>query len=73
MRASIGQVDVDARAEADQAEAVAGAEMRALLDEADDAPRDQAGDLHDAEGARRRSRSPRRCVRCPRSPCRGRR
>ena len=53
MRAPIGQIDVDARAEADQAEAVARAEIRAFVDEADDAPRDQAGDLHDAERARR--------------------
>ena len=47
--APAGQIDVDARAEADEAEPVAGGQMRALVGEADDAARDQAGDLHHAE------------------------
>ena len=53
MRAPSRQIDVDPRAEADEAEAIASAEMRALVREADDAARDQAGDLHDAERAGR--------------------
>ena len=48
-----GHVDVDARTKADQSEAIARGQMCALFDEADDAPRDQAGDLHHAEDARR--------------------
>ena len=43
------QIDVEARAEADQADALAGGERVALLDEADDAPRHQTGDLDDAD------------------------
>ena len=45
----VGQVDIDARAEADEAKAVAGVQMRAFLGEADDAAGDHAGDLDDAE------------------------
>src|SRR6266446_493782 len=40
------QVDIDARAEADEAEALAARELGAGADIAQDAPRDQAGDLH---------------------------
>src|SRR5260221_3454655 len=40
------QVDVDARAEADEAEALAACQRGAGLDIAKDAPRDEAGDLH---------------------------
>ena len=40
------QIDVDARAEADEAEALAARERGARLDVAQDAPRDQAGHLH---------------------------
>ena len=43
------QIEVDARAEADQAEPLADAHAVALADEGDDAPRDQAGDLHDRD------------------------
>ena len=50
MRDRVGQVDVDARAEADEAECVRRRPIVApSCDEADDAPRDQARDLHDAE------------------------
>src|SRR5579862_2689833 len=40
------QIDIDARAETDEAEAIAGADRIPLRDEAHDAPRDKAGDLH---------------------------
>src|SRR5207248_5066213 len=40
------QVDIHARAEADEAEPVALAQDRAGLDVAQDAPGDKAGDLH---------------------------
>src|ERR1700728_809223 len=43
------QVDVDARAEADEADALAGGEQRALMGEAHDPPGDQAGDLDHAK------------------------
>ena len=52
----VRQVDVDPGAEADEAEAVAGAEPRTLLGETDDATGDEAGDLHDAEAPGRRRR-----------------
>src|ERR1700748_2300512 len=39
------QVDVDPRAEADEADALAGCKQRALMGEAHDPPGDQAGDL----------------------------
>src|SRR5450759_3170346 len=45
-RRAIGEIDVEARAEADHAEALAGADRLALAHEADDAARHQAGDLH---------------------------
>src|SRR3954470_14695726 len=48
------QGDVDPRAEADEADALAGGDRVALADEADDAPRDEAGDLHDADADARR-------------------
>src|SRR5690606_10986049 len=41
-----GQVDVDARAEADEAEALPLGERGAGVDVAEDAPGDEAGDLH---------------------------
>jgi hypothetical protein len=44
-----GRVDVGAAAEADDAEAVAGLELVALAHVADDAARDQPGDLHAGE------------------------
>ena len=43
---ALGQIEVRAAAEADDAEAVAGGDAVALLDEAQDAAGDQAGDLH---------------------------
>src|SRR5262245_17601058 len=39
-------IQVDPRSEADQAEPLADADAVALVDEGDDAARDQAGDLH---------------------------
>ncbi|CAH1651816.1 hypothetical protein BOSEA31B_10697 [Hyphomicrobiales bacterium] len=45
------QIDVDARTEADQAEALAGRQRVALLDEGHDAAGNQPGDLHDADDA----------------------
>src|SRR5262249_5755974 len=52
---ALGEIDVETRAEADQAEALARRDGHALAHERDDAPRDQAGDLHhpDAVAARR--------------------
>ena len=46
-----GQEDVDARAEADQAETLADADIGAGLGPADDAARHQPGDLHDGDRA----------------------
>src|SRR5512134_629846 len=43
------QVEVDARAEPDQAEALADAHAVALSRKCHDAPRDQPGDLHDRD------------------------
>src|SRR5215472_5901289 len=43
---AVGEIDVEARAEADHAEALARSDRRALAHLADDASRDQAGDLH---------------------------
>ena len=48
---AVRQVDVEARAEADQAEALAGLEPGAFTDEAYDAPCDETGDLHHREAA----------------------
>ena len=48
------KIDVDARAEADEADALAGAHLHALAGEADDAASDQTRDLHDAEPSGRR-------------------
>src|SRR5690606_22348635 len=45
------QVDVEARAEADHAEALAGEERLAFLHLADDATGDEARDLHHGDGA----------------------
>src|SRR5882672_12823518 len=42
----LGEVDVDARAEADETEPLSPRETVALADVAQDAPRNQAGDLH---------------------------
>ena len=54
-RASGGEIDVDARAEADEAVALAARERVAGLHVAEDPPRDQSGDLHagDVVAARR--------------------
>src|SRR6266853_3466655 len=46
---AFGQIDIDARAEPDHADALAGPDAGALLDERHDAPRHQAGDLDDAD------------------------
>src|ERR1700730_4599087 len=46
---ALGQVDVHARAEADHADALAGADARALAHETDDSARDQPRDLHHAD------------------------
>ena len=43
------QIDIDAAAEADEAEALAGEQPVALVDELHDAAGHQAGDLDDAE------------------------
>src|SRR5689334_21202262 len=53
-RGALGQVDIDTRAETDQAEAFAGSEALPLADERDDAARDQARDLNHADAAMRR-------------------
>ncbi len=45
----IGQIDVDAAAEADEADALTGGDHVARLDETDDAARDQAGNLGKAD------------------------
>src|SRR6202521_1728889 len=45
-----GKVNVDAGAEADEADPLAGRDRVALAHEANDAPRDQPGDLHDRDG-----------------------
>src|SRR5262249_47466022 len=42
----LGQIDVNARAEADHADALAGAHARPLAHEADDPSGDKPGDLH---------------------------
>src|SRR5579872_140924 len=47
----VRQIDVDARTEPDQAETIAGAKTRAFIDEANNPPRNEAGDLHHAEDA----------------------
>ena len=49
--ARLGQEDIDARAEADEAEALADRDVAAGLGPADDAARDEAGDLHDGDRA----------------------
>ena len=46
---AVGQVDVDAAAEADHAEALAGEQALTDAAFAQDAPRDQTGDLHHAD------------------------
>ena len=43
---ALGQIEVGPAAEADDAEALAGVDRVALAQVADDAPGDQAGDLH---------------------------
>src|SRR5690606_1571494 len=48
------QVDVDARAEADQADPLAGVDLAVLRDEADAAARHAPGDLHEGDLAGRR-------------------
>ena len=47
--AAVGEVDVEPRAEPDHADALAGADRGALAHERHDAPRDEAGDLDDAD------------------------
>src|SRR3954470_9585408 len=44
-----GQIDVGTAAEADDAEALSGDDVLALAQIADDAPCDEAGDLHDGD------------------------
>ena len=44
-----GQIDVDPAAEADQADALAGVDHVAFADEGEDPPRDQPGDLGEAD------------------------
>src|SRR5580658_1258502 len=51
---ALREIDVDARAEADQPDALAGGEQRALVGETDDPPGDEAGDLDNAKSPRRR-------------------
>src|SRR5262245_60066622 len=48
---ALGEIDVDARAEADEADALTDADARALANEADDPACDEPGDLHDADAA----------------------
>ena len=54
--AALRQIDVDARAEPDHADAVAGRDRLPLLHEGHDPPRDQAGDLHHADAGAAASR-----------------
>src|SRR5215470_6567192 len=49
---ALGQVDIDARAEADHADALTGTHARAFACKGDDAPGDQACDLHDGDAGR---------------------
>ena len=46
---ALGQINVHPAAEADEAKALAGGEVLALVDELHDAPRHKAGDLHHAD------------------------
>ena len=46
------EIDVDARAETNEADALAGGQQRAFVSEAHDPSRDEAGDLDDAEPSR---------------------
>src|ERR1700730_14302685 len=48
---AFGQVDVHARAEADHADALAGADARALAHETHNPARDQPRDLHHADAS----------------------
>src|SRR5687767_13940702 len=54
------EVDVDARAEADEPVALPAHELRALLDIAQDAPCNQAGDLHARDVVARAGAKPQR-------------
>ncbi len=49
------QINVDAGAEADEADALAGAHAITLVHECHDPARDEPGDLHDRDIGRRRS------------------
>src|ERR1700754_2263892 len=51
---AVGQIDVEARAESNEAEPLASADHLAFPHEADDAPRHQAGDLDHADASLRR-------------------
>ena len=48
-RLAFGKIDIDAAAEADEAEALAGLQALALVHEPHDAARHEAGDLDDAD------------------------
>ena len=50
--AAAREIDVDARAETNEADALAGGQQRAFVSEAHDPSRDEAGDLDDAEPPR---------------------
>src|SRR5262249_20942057 len=53
---AVGQVHVEARSEADHAEALPRPDRDSLAHERDDAPRDQAGDLHHPDAGAARGR-----------------
>src|SRR5262249_24770739 len=52
---ALRQIEIVARAEADHADALAGTHTRAFARESDDAPRNQACDLHDDDARRARA------------------
>src|SRR5438105_4488572 len=54
------QVDIDPRAKADEADLLAGGNLLALVERADDAPRDKPGDQHKRDVRRCRRRDAQR-------------
>ena len=69
---ALGQIQIGAAAEADDAEALAGAHHAALVHVAQDAPRDQPGDLHHRHVAPvRQAHRQRVALVVRRSPCPG--
>ena len=65
-------INVDPRAEADDADPLAGRNLLPVIEIADDAARDEPGDQHKGDiGAFRRRDANRQALVVPRSPCRG--